>query len=95
MKSKVSPSHSARIEIVEKIYRALQSEPEITKFSMGPIKPAGNGQIRIKIGDDTGAIKITARGQTAVQIFRIYSKNIEKTKQDIRNLVTKFGWQCC
>lgn len=91
-KSKISPSHLTRIEAADLLYQALHSLPEITKFAMGPIRPAGGGQPRLKVSDGTGCIEVQVRGQTAVQTVRIYSKNIPKTKNDIFHFAYCRGW---
>jgi hypothetical protein len=91
-KAKVSGTHMTRIGAVERLYRALQGSPEITKFGFGVIKPAGNGQFRVKVRQDTGCLNLQVRGQTAVQTLRIYTKDFKTTKRSVRLFGHANGW---
>lgn len=94
MRSKLTMSHSTRIDAVEKLYRAIQHLPEIKKVGLGVIKPAGGGgQTRVKMLDESGCLLLRVRGGTAVQEFRVYSTNSTKTKADIRAVVNILNWQ--
>jgi hypothetical protein len=91
--SKLSPRHSTRTDAVERLYRAIKGYPEITKFALGVIKPHGSGgQPRLKIVQESGALRLTVRGGTAVQVFRVYSKNALKTRIDIIREAQAMGW---
>jgi hypothetical protein len=92
-RAKMSGTHVTRIPEVEVLYRKLQASPEITRFGMGVINPAGGGVVRIKFVDESGCVRVTVRGHQAAQHFRIYTKDAAATRQRVLDVAQELQWR--
>jgi hypothetical protein len=73
---KFNRTHQTYIEAAIPYITAWKTLPDVTKVALGIIEPCGPGQMRVKYQLFDHAIRARIRGQTAIQTFWIYGKNL-------------------
>ncbi len=91
---KFSGSHTTAIDAVITLVDKAANQPEVTKISLGLIKPGlspAGGQRRVKISEEEGAILLQVRDNTSQQVVRVYSDNFQETKMTLARHVRENG----
>lgn len=87
-------SHTTLIDTAIVVADEAARQPEVTGVSPGLIKPGlnpANGQRRVKISEEKGAILLQIRNNTSQQTVRIYSNNFQQTKMALARYVRDAG----
>ena len=71
--SKVARSHTTVIEAAIPAVSAAKESPHVSKIVIGVIKPTKTGQPHIKFTPIQAGLRMQVRGNSAVQIFFIYT----------------------
>lgn len=86
---KFSSPHSTYIDQAERVIKFLQKHPDISKISLGIIKPkksASKSFTKPKIMILENHILIKVSSKLAVQEIRVYGKNLQEIKKDLLDL---------
>jgi hypothetical protein len=76
-------SHTTLIDAAAEVVDYAVDRPEVTGVSLCFIKtglPPANGQKRIKISEEGGAVLLQVRGNTSQQLVMIFSDDFQATK---------------
>ena len=93
-KDKITRSHTTSIEAVEPFLHFAKDHPEITKISLGIIKPIKTSQTkRIKTTPENACLLIQVRGVRAIQTIRFFAQNPSLLKKDIESFAYKLGFE--
>lgn len=68
---KFSGSHTTLTQHAEDVVAALKKMDEVTKISIGRIKP-GTKSTGVKVTDEGAALKVVVKGDGASQTFHVY-----------------------
>ena len=82
-----SGKHTTIIKAAEKLIRAIRNDDLVTKVSIGYIKPVRRckkGAIKVVATD--GGLRVTVKGDGAVQQFHVYTTRPIETRQKIEAL---------
>jgi hypothetical protein len=71
--SKLTRSHTTVIEAAIPAVNAAKASPHVSKIVIGVITPTRTGQPRIKFTPIQAGLRIQVRGNSAVQIFFVYT----------------------
>jgi len=85
---KLTRSHTTTTEASNKVIIALEKMGGVAKISRGPIKNTrgSSGQKSIKIADVQSGLKISVRGNGAVQDLYIYTNSPDAVKEMLKNI---------
>jgi hypothetical protein len=93
-KDKITRSHTTSIEVVKPFLDFAKSHPEITKISLGIIKPIKTSPIkRIKTTPEQACLLIQIRGIRAIQTIRFYTQNPHILKKDIESFARTMDFE--
>ena len=81
--SKVTRSHTTVIDTAIAAVNAAKDSPHVSKIVIGIIKPAGKGQPLIKFTPIEAGLRMQVRGNSAVQIFFVYTSRPDDVMQEI------------
>ena len=81
--SKLTRSHTTVIEAAIPAVTAAKESPSVTKIVIGVIKPTKTGQIHIKFTPIQAGLRMQVRGNSAVQIFFIYTDRPDDVMREI------------
>jgi hypothetical protein len=81
--SKVTRSHTTVIEAAIPAVNAAKESPHVSKIVIGIIKPAKNGQPHIKFTPIQAGLRMQVRGNSAVQIFFVYTDRPDDVMREI------------
>jgi hypothetical protein len=89
---KIGGRHTTIIDAARPIVDLLQRLPEVTKLSPGFIKLGlRSGRHRLKISLSQGGLLLKIRGSTSIQEVRIYTDDVQATKNTLRDYNLKAG----
>lgn len=86
---KMSKQHTTVIKAAGWIVDAALRIPEVTKVSLGVIKPARGGQLRLKLTSVHGGFKVQVRGQSAIQMLMVYTSDPTSTSLKLQEVFAK------
>ncbi len=93
-KDKITRSHTTSIEAVEPFLEFAKSHPEITKISLGIIKPIKTSQTkRLKTTPEQACLLLNIRGVRAIQTIRFFTPNPVTLKKIIDSFAKKLGFE--
>ena len=93
-RNKVTRSHSTSIEAVEPFLVLAKKSKDITKISLGIIKPIKTvQQKRIKCTVEQACILLQIRGNRAIQEIRLFTKQLEHFKVEIETIARDLGYE--
>ena len=93
-KDKITRSHTTSIDAVAPFLDFAKSHPEITKISLGIIKPIKTTQIkRIKTIPEQACLCIQIRGIKAIQTIRFYTKDPIILKKEIDSFAKSLNFE--
>jgi hypothetical protein len=72
---KFNGRHSTVIDSAIPVVEAARDCDLVTKISLGVITPLGKGKTHLKFSETNGGLKMQVRGDNAVQMFYLYTKN--------------------
>ena len=81
--SKVTRSHTTVIEAAIPAVSAAKESPHVSKIVIGVIKPAKTGQPHIKFTPIQAGLRMQVRGNSAVQIFFVYTNQPDNVMREI------------
>jgi len=81
--SKVTRSHATVIEAAISAVNAAKEHPRVSKIVIGIIKPTKTGQPHIKFTAIQAGLRMQVRGNSAVQIFFVYTDSPEEVMREI------------
>ncbi|MEI6042037.1 MAG: DUF2103 domain-containing protein [bacterium] len=76
---KLTRSHTTLTDAAGVIVKHASQMPEVSKISLGIIKPISVGKQRIKFLPITGGVKSIIRGNSSIQEIFIYTKEPKTT----------------
>ncbi len=89
---KMGGKHTTVIDASKPIIDYLLKHPDVTNIIAGHIKMGiGTAPQRAKVREESGCLFVKVRGSASVQEIRVFSKNIEKVKDDFQ---MKFKMLC-
>jgi hypothetical protein len=93
-RKKTTKKHTTAIPTVEKLLKSLNRMPEVTKISLGVIKPKLRvGPRRIKImSDNNKVLLLKMRDTNSLQEVRVYTGDATETTDKIVSFAKKQGW---
>lgn len=94
-RKKTTRSHTTAIPEVERLLKVLHSLDEVTKISLGVIKPglrAAPRRIKVRIMNAKVTF-IQVRGVTAVQEVRVYSTDQGAVSREIARFSNRRRWK--
>ena len=83
--SKVTRSHTTVIEAAIPAVSAAKESPHVSKVVIGVIKPTKTGQPHIKFTPIQAGLRMQVRGNSAVQIFFVYTDRPDYVMREIRD----------
>lgn len=87
---KVNQSHSSAIDAAQKVIKAANRLPEVTKISLGVITwGLSSGAHRIKFTPIQGGLRVEVRGSRSKQQLFVYTKDPPKTESALAALFTE------
>jgi hypothetical protein len=88
---KFNRRHSTIIEDAVGLIKAIKGIGEVTKISIGVIKPTNHGTYRVKAlwENHATAVALTVRGKNAVQDFWIYGSPLDVVYKKIVNEISE------
>ena len=86
--AKFNGRHSTVIPSAIPVVEAARDCEHVSKISLGVITPISKGKPHIKFTETAGGLRMQVRGDTAVQIFYLYTTR----PQDVIGEVTK-AWK--
>jgi hypothetical protein len=93
-KDKITRSHTTSIEAVKPFLDFAKSHPEITKISLGIIKPIKTSHTkRIKTIPEPACLLVQIRGVRAIQTIRFFTKDPNVLKKDIDSFAYTSGFE--
>lgn len=80
---KITGSHSTVIDAAVDVVKRAIKLPEVSKISLGIIKQArgGRGATSVKFVHEPTGLRLTVRGNTSVQLVRIYTGTPERVEK--------------
>ncbi|HEX2918140.1 MAG TPA: hypothetical protein VHN81_06450 [Edaphobacter sp.] len=81
--NKFSRSHTTVIPEAVEFLACAKGIALVNKISIGLITPCPSGPIRIKIKTDPHALRVQARGRSAIQTFYIYGGDLSAIEQSL------------
>ena len=81
--SKVTRSHTTVIEAAIPAVSAAKESPHVSKIVIGVIKPTKTGQPHIKFTPIQAGLRMQVRGNSAVQIFFVYTDRPDDVIREI------------
>lgn len=81
--SKVTRSHTTVIEAAIPAVSAAKESPHVSKIVIGVIKPTKTGQPHIKFTPIQAGLRMQVRGNSAVQIFFVYTGQPDDVMREI------------
>jgi hypothetical protein len=93
-KDKITRSHTTSIEAVGPFLQFAKSHPEITKISLGIIKPIKTSPAkRIKTTPEQACLLLQIRGVRAIQTIRFFTQNPIILKKDVESFAKTQGFE--
>ena len=93
-KDKITRSHTTSIEAVEPFLAFAKSHPEITKISLGIIKPIKTSATkRLKSTPELACLVLNIRGIRAIQTIRFYTQDPKQLKKEIEIFAKKINFE--
>jgi hypothetical protein len=93
-RDKITRSHTTSIEAVKPFLQFAKSHPEITKISLGIIKPIKTSPSRrIKTTPEPACLLIHIRGVRAIQTIRFFTPNPSLLKKDVESFANMLGFE--
>ena len=84
---KMGGKHTTVIDASKPIIDYLLKHPAVTNIIAGHIKMGiGAAPQRVKMREESGCLFVKVRGSASVQELRIFSTNISKIKDDLREV---------
>lgn len=80
---KLTRSHTTVIEAAIAAVNAAKASPHVSKIVIGIIKPTGTGQPHIKFTPIQVGLRMQVRGNSAVQLFFVYTDLPDDVMRDI------------
>ena len=81
--SKLTRSHTTVIEAAIPAVSAAKESPHVSKIVIGVIKPTKTGQPHIKFTPIQAGLRMQVRGNSAVQIFFVYTGRPDDVMREI------------
>jgi|SRR5882762_1334649 len=81
--SKLTRSHTTVIESAIPAVSAAKESPRVSKIVIGVIKPTKTGQPHIKFTPIQAGLRMQVRGNSAVQIFFVYTDRPDEVMREI------------
>ena len=81
--AKLTRSHTTVIEAAIPAVSAAKESPHVSKIVVGVIKPTKTGQPHIKFTSIQAGLRMQVRGNSAVQIFFVYTDRPDDVMQEI------------
>jgi len=81
--SKITRSHTTVIEAAIPAVDAAKASAHVSKIVIGIIKPTKSGQPHIKFTPIQAGLRMQVRGNTAVQIFYVYTDRPDEVEREI------------
>ena len=81
--SKLTRSHTTVIEAAIPAVAAAKESPSVSKIVIGIIKPTKTGQPHIKFTPIQAGLRMQVRGNSAVQIFFVYTGRPDDVMREI------------
>ena len=81
--SKLTRSHTTVIEAAIPAVSAAKECPRVSKIVIGVIKPTKTGQAHIKFTPIQAGLRMQVRGNSAVQIFFVYTDKPDDVMREI------------
>lgn len=93
-RTKITRSHSTSIEATEPFILFARQHKDITKISLGIIKPIKTvQQRRVKCTLEKACILLQIRGNRAIQEIRLFTKELEQLREELEILAMNLGYE--
>ena len=93
-RNKVTRSHSTSIEAVEPFLVLAKKSKDITKISLGIIKPIKTApQKRIKCTLEQACVLTQIRGNRAIQEIRFFTNQLQQFKTELETIARDLGYE--
>ncbi|EKE11688.1 MAG: hypothetical protein ACD_15C00037G0017 [uncultured bacterium] len=87
---KIGGRHTTVIDAAKPVVDFLLKHPDVTSITVGYIKMRlKTAPQRIKVMEESGCLLLKVRGTASIQELRVFSKNIEKVKNDLEEKFKK------
>lgn len=92
-KDKITRSHTTSIDAVKPFLDFAKSHSEISKISLGIIKPIKTSTTkRIKCISEDACLFVKVRGNRAIQEIRFFTKDIHQFEKEFKKYAKSIGF---